>query len=55
MRFQARFGMDLCLRFADELRDLTQLGLIETSNERVILSERGRLLGNQVFLRFLAD
>jgi len=55
MRFQARFGLDLCLRFADELRDLTQLGLVETSNERVILSERGRLLGNQVFLRFLAD
>jgi oxygen-independent coproporphyrinogen-3 oxidase len=55
MRFQARFGVDLCLRFADELRELTHLGLVETKSERVILSERGRLLGNQVFLRFLGD
>lgn len=54
-RFLARFGTDLRLRFADELLELDQLGLIEISNERVILSERGRLLGNQVFLRFLAD
>jgi len=54
-RFQARFGMDLCLHFADELRELAQLGLVETSSERVILSERGRLLGNQVFLRFIGD
>ena len=54
-RFQARFGIDLRLRFADELRELNQIGLIETSSERVTLSDRGRLLGNQVFLRFLGD
>jgi oxygen-independent coproporphyrinogen-3 oxidase len=54
-RFQTRFGADLRVRFAGELRELAQLGLVQTNSERVVLSERGRLLGNQVFLRFLGD
>jgi oxygen-independent coproporphyrinogen-3 oxidase len=52
-RFKGRFGIDLCQQFAAELEELTQLGLIETDAQRVRLSRRGRLLGNQVFLRFL--
>jgi oxygen-independent coproporphyrinogen-3 oxidase len=52
-RFKGRFGIDLCQRFAADLEELSQLGLIETDAHRVRLSKRGRLLGNQVFIRFL--
>jgi oxygen-independent coproporphyrinogen-3 oxidase len=52
-RFRERFGVALEQKYADELAELRQLGLIEVDGERVRLSERGRLLGNQVFLRFL--
>jgi oxygen-independent coproporphyrinogen-3 oxidase len=54
-RFRRRFGIDLERRFAGELADLARLGLIETDTQRVRLTARGRLLGNQVFLRFLPD
>lgn len=54
-RFQARFGVDLLAHYADELADLRELGLITTDHERVQLTGRGRLLGNQAFLRFLPD
>jgi len=54
-RFQARFGLDLRVQYANALEELAALGLIQTTAERVVLSRRGRLLGNQVFLRFLGD
>ena len=54
-RFQERFGQDLRVRFADELQRLEDLGLIEVSSERVVLSRRGYLLGNQVFLHFIGE
>ncbi len=54
-RFQARFGLDLRLRYAEELRQLAGIGLIDVREERVVLSPQGRLLGNQVFLRFAGD
>jgi oxygen-independent coproporphyrinogen-3 oxidase len=54
-RFQARFGLDLRVQYANELEQLAELELIQTTEERVVLSRRGRLLGNQVFLRFVGD
>lgn len=54
-RFRQRFDLDLELEFANALQELAQLGLICTDQERVRLSQRGRLLGNQVFFRFLPD
>jgi oxygen-independent coproporphyrinogen-3 oxidase len=54
-RFRRRFGVDLEQRFASQLADLSQLGLIQAEGGRVTLTARGRLLGNQVFLRFLPD
>ena len=54
-RFRARFGCDLRQRYAAEMAELAQLDLIETDAHRVRLSRRGRLLGNQVFMRFLPD
>jgi len=54
-RFRMRFGVTLHEKYADELEDLVGLGLLVDNGERVRLSERGRLLGNQVFGRFLPD
>jgi putative oxygen-independent coproporphyrinogen III oxidase len=52
-RFRARFGEDLRQRFTGELMELADLGLIAIDDQRIRLSRRGRLVGNQVFLRFL--
>jgi oxygen-independent coproporphyrinogen-3 oxidase len=52
-RFRRRFGLEMEQRFGRELAELVELGLIVRDGERVRLSERGHLLGNQVFLRFL--
>ncbi len=54
-RFERRFGRDLRRHFAGELAELTALGLIAVYPDRVTLSARGRLLANQVFMRFLPD
>jgi oxygen-independent coproporphyrinogen-3 oxidase len=51
--FRARFHEDLEARFAAEIRDLTHLGLLECEADRLRLTRRGRLLGNQVFMRFV--
>ncbi len=51
--FLGRFQQDLNERFADEIGDLTRLGLLEREVDRVRLTRRGRLLGNQVFMRFV--
>lgn len=54
-RFRKRFGLSLRDRYAAQLADLQAWGLIEIDGERVRLSRRGQLLGNQVFLQFLPD
>lgn len=56
--FQARFGQSLEELFASEIKELQGYGLLEWAGEapqrRLRLTSRGRLLGNQVFLRFIA-
>jgi oxygen-independent coproporphyrinogen-3 oxidase len=52
-RFRARFGAGLRERFGGEIDDLVARGLLAADERGIRLSERGRLLGNQVFLRFL--
>ena len=63
--FQGRFGQDLMDVFRKEIDELIALGLLEYSRlndpsplgrgvgVRVRLTRRGRLLGNQVFMRFV--
>ncbi len=55
--FRARFGRDLRDIFGREIEELTRLGLLEwaeiQTSEVLRLTARGRLLGNQVFLRFV--
>lgn len=55
--FQARFGQKLEEIFAGEITELQGYGLLEWAGEapqrRLHLTSRGRLLGNQVFMRFI--
>jgi oxygen-independent coproporphyrinogen III oxidase len=51
--FAARCGVDLDALYATQIAELLDQGLIERSADRVRLTPRGRMLGNQVFQRFL--
>ena len=58
--FQARFGKALREVYGSEIEELLKMGLIEnktsefSKNSEVLrLTKRGRLLGNQVFMRFV--
>ena len=51
--FARRFGRRVESLYERELRELKELGLIEIMADRVRLTERGWLLGNEVFQRFL--
>jgi putative oxygen-independent coproporphyrinogen III oxidase len=52
--FRRRFGGELSEVYRKEIGELTGLGLLEWSGEILRLTRRGRLLGNQVFLRFVS-
>ena len=56
--FQSRFGIPMREVYGKEIGVLLKLGLIQASeisriSEVLTLTQRGRLLGNQVFLRFV--
>jgi oxygen-independent coproporphyrinogen-3 oxidase len=51
--FQERFGRSLEAVFGPELAELSAAELLEWDGHRLRLTPRGRLLGNQVFARFL--
>ena len=54
-RFEKRFGQQINTVFPQELKRLLKLGLIEVTDDAVLLSERGRLLGNEVFAEFIGE
>lgn len=54
-RFLARHGVQLSEVFATELANLEAWGLLTIDSERVRLSPRGILMGNQVFSYFLPE
>jgi len=51
--FQSRFGARLDEVYGKEIDLLTRQGLLEWQAERLRLTRRGRLLGNQVFMQFV--
>ncbi|MDO8750035.1 MAG: radical SAM family heme chaperone HemW [Dehalococcoidia bacterium] len=51
--FQERFGVGLRERYGPQIDELEQLGLLEWRQSWLRLTPRGRLLGNEVFQRFL--
>ena len=53
--FRARFGVGIAEAFPREVADLTRLGLLEWKNGALRLTPHARLIGNQVFLRFVGD
>lgn len=52
-RFEARFGEPLTEVFGSELENLHDQGLLTWDGSVARLTERGRLLGNRVFERFI--
>lgn len=51
--YRVRFAVDLREAFASQWTKLERDGLVAWEGERVRLTERGRLLGNRVFLEFV--
>ena len=54
-KFAERYGEDARAKYARQLRESRELGLLEQSDERARLTPRGRLLSNEVFWRLLPD
>lgn len=54
-RFEKRFGTPLDKIFPKELNRLVVLGLVEITKEGVRLTDKGRLLGNEVFAEFISE
>ena len=52
--FERRFGRGLEEVYGPVLAEMASFGLLERKNGRVRLTERGRLLANEVFVRLLA-
>jgi oxygen-independent coproporphyrinogen-3 oxidase len=53
--FRRRFGVGLLSVYGPAVAELTALGLLERANGRLRLTPKGRLLGNEAFMRFLPD
>ena len=51
--FAARCGVELDAAYGEALAELVGQGLLERAGGRVRLTERGRMLGNRVFERFV--
>ena len=51
--FEERFQTPLYYIYNKELNELSELGLIELTDERLKLSEKGLYLANEVFERFI--
>ena len=50
--FHTRFDQTPTEAYPTIIADLTNLGLLTTSDDRLLLTPRGRILGNEVFSRF---
>ena len=53
--FEKRFGIDIMKQYGKQIEELLNFGLIEKNQEYIRLTPQGRLLGNEVFWRFLPD
>lgn len=53
--FQDRYCVELDQVFGHQLDQLTSWGLLENLGDRIRLTKRGLMVGNQVFLRFLPE
>ena len=53
--FRRRFGAGAEAAYAATFAELTELDLLERTNDRIRITNRGRLLANEVFVRLLPD
>lgn len=53
--FRDRCGHELDAVYGDEIGDLARLGLLDADAAGIRLTTRGRMLGNEIFARFLRD
>lgn len=53
--FEQRFGTTLEAEYGEQLSELTGLGLLERANGRLRLTDRGRYVANEVFVRLLPE
>ncbi|HEY8766154.1 MAG TPA: radical SAM family heme chaperone HemW [Dehalococcoidia bacterium] len=53
--FEERFGTRIEALYGPQLAELTSLGFLERANCRLRLTDRGRYLANEVFVRLLPD
>jgi len=53
--FRSRFGDGLTDFYKDEIEELIRYGLLVRNGTSILLTKHGRLLGNQVFIRFVGD
>lgn len=53
--FETRFGQPFAQFVGDRLDRVNEAGLLEYKDGWLRLSTRGRLLGNEVFMRLLPD
>ena len=53
--FRRRFGAGAEAAYATTFAELTELDLLERTNDRIRITNRGRLLANEVFTRLLPD
>lgn len=51
--FEQRFGLKLDDTYKDEIKELTDLGLIEIKNNRLRLTDKGLYMANEVFERLI--
>ena len=51
--FLERHGVGLFSTYGEEIQELKDQGLLEVDAEIIRLTDRGRMLANQVFIRFL--
>jgi oxygen-independent coproporphyrinogen-3 oxidase len=51
--FRADYGLDILVRYGDDLPRLADAGLIHIENGRLQLTAKGRLLSNEVFMTFV--
>lgn len=51
--FRAEYGLDVLRTYGAELERLAEAELIEIKNNRLLLTPRGRLLSNEVFMIFV--
>jgi oxygen-independent coproporphyrinogen-3 oxidase len=52
--FETRFGTTLMAAYQDQIGELQEIGLLQWDQGSLVLTSQGRLLGNEVFHRFLA-